>query len=161
MGPYFNLSVLLWQSANMNSSASIQNAYLNLNIIVNFILIATLIFVVVSFIKVRQKVFDLWNNNENLRKENLKLYLLEKFPEEEELIDSKIVEFADNIGYDDDNFMYGGRKRKHVSKTRKGGKSQKGNKTKTKVKKQKVNKTRKGGKSQKGNKTRKIKINNK
>jgi len=73
MWPYFNLSVLLWQSANMNSSASIQNAYLNLNIIVNFILIATLIFVVVSFIKVRQKVFDLWNNNENLRKENLKL----------------------------------------------------------------------------------------
>ena len=112
--------------------------------------------------------FNPFNNNddvENLdkkrkeRKENLKLYLLEKFPEEEELIGSKIAEIADNIGYDDDNFMYGGRKRKHkhVSKTMKRGKSQKGTKTMKRGKSQKGTKTKKGGKSQKGNKTKKNK----
>ena len=73
MEPYFNLSILLWLSVYMNSIATIQNPYLNLNIIVNLILFATLIFVIVSFMKVRNKVFELWNNNENLRKENLKL----------------------------------------------------------------------------------------
>jgi hypothetical protein len=57
----------------MNLIATIQNAYHNLNIIVNLILTIILIFVVVRFIKVRKKVLELWNNNENLRKENLKL----------------------------------------------------------------------------------------
>jgi hypothetical protein len=57
----------------MNSIATIQNPYLNLNIIVNLILTIILIFVVVRFIKVRKKALELWNNNENLRKENLKL----------------------------------------------------------------------------------------
>lgn len=73
MRPYFNISILLWPSAYMNSIATIQNAYLNLNIIVNLILTIILIFVVVRFIKVRKKALELWNNNENLRKENLKL----------------------------------------------------------------------------------------
>ena len=73
MEPYFILGILLWQSANMNLSGTIQNTYLNLNIIVNFILITILILVIVSFIKVRKKLFDLWNNVENLRNENLKL----------------------------------------------------------------------------------------
>jgi len=71
MRPYFNISILLWPSAYMNLIATIQNAYLNLNIIVNLILTIILIFVVVRFIKVRKKVLELWNNNENLRKENL------------------------------------------------------------------------------------------
>ena len=73
MEPYFILSILLWQSANMNSSGTIQDPNLNLNIIVNFILITILILVIVSFIKVRKKVLDLWNKNEKLREENLKL----------------------------------------------------------------------------------------
>ena len=73
MEPYFILGFLLWQFAIMNLSETIQNTYLNLNIIVNFILITILILVIVSFIKVRKKVLDLWNKNENLREENLKL----------------------------------------------------------------------------------------
>jgi hypothetical protein len=73
MGPFFNVSIFLWQTANRNSTESIQHYYLSLSIIVNFILIAILIFVIVSFIKVRKKAFDLLNNNETLRKENLKI----------------------------------------------------------------------------------------
>jgi hypothetical protein len=46
------------------------------------------------------------------KRADLKRYLLEKFPENEELIDAKIIEIADNIGYDDDDFMYGGLKRR-------------------------------------------------
>jgi hypothetical protein len=73
MVPFFNVSIFLWQAANRNSTESIQHYYLSLSIIVNFILIAVLIFVIVNFIKVRKKAFDLLNNNETLRKENLKL----------------------------------------------------------------------------------------
>lgn len=73
MEPYFNLSIPSWLSVYMNSIATIQNAYLNLNVIVNLILFTILIFVIVSFMKVRKKVLELWNNNENLRKENIKL----------------------------------------------------------------------------------------
>jgi hypothetical protein len=73
MVPFFNVSIFLWQAANRNSTESIQHYYLSLSIIVNFILVAILIFVIVSFIKVRKKAFDLLNDNETLRKENLKL----------------------------------------------------------------------------------------
>jgi len=73
MVPFFNVSIFLWQAANRNSTESIQHYYLSLSIIVNFILIAVLIFVIVNFIKVRKKAFDLLNNNETLRKENLKI----------------------------------------------------------------------------------------
>jgi len=73
MDPFFNVSIFLWQAANRNSTESIQHYYLSLSIIVNFILVAILIFVIVSFIKVRKKAFDLLNDNETLRKENLKL----------------------------------------------------------------------------------------
>jgi len=73
MVPFFNVSIFLWQAANRNSTESIQHYYLSLSIIVNFILVAILIFVIVSFIKVRKKAFDLLNNNETLRKENLKI----------------------------------------------------------------------------------------
>ena len=48
------------------------------------------------------------------RKASLKAYLLGKLPSEETLIDQKIAEIADNIGYEDDDFevLYGGRKRR-------------------------------------------------
>ena len=61
------------------------------------------------------------------KKEDLKTYLLGFFPEEDNLIDSNIAEISDNIGYDDDVFMYGGRKRntRKVRQIRKKGKSQK------------------------------------
>jgi surface protein len=58
------------------------------------------------------------NTSEEIKKGSLRSYLLEKLPGEDEIIDAKITEIADNIGYDDDDFMYGGRKRKH----KKGGK---------------------------------------
>jgi hypothetical protein len=46
------------------------------------------------------------------RKENLRTYLLGFFPDEGVLIEEKIVEIADNIGYSNDDFTYGGRKKK-------------------------------------------------
>jgi surface protein len=42
------------------------------------------------------------------KKADLKRYLLDNFPDSGELINAKIAEIADNIGYDDDDFMYGG-----------------------------------------------------
>ena len=45
------------------------------------------------------------------KKENLRNYLLERLPGSRELIDVKIVEIADNIGYEEDDFLYGGRRR--------------------------------------------------
>ena len=50
---------------------------------------------------------------------DLKEYLLSKFPEETMLIDRKISEIADNIGYDDDDFMYGGKRKRKPRVTRK------------------------------------------
>lgn len=44
------------------------------------------------------------------KKENLRNYLLERLPGSRELIDAKIVEIADNIGYEEDEFLYGGRR---------------------------------------------------
>ena len=48
------------------------------------------------------------------RKASLKAYLLGKLPSEETLVDQKIAEIADNIGYEDDDFevLYGGRRRR-------------------------------------------------
>ena len=46
------------------------------------------------------------------KKENLRNYLLERLPGSRELIDVKIVEIADNIGYEEDDFLYGGRRRR-------------------------------------------------
>ena len=53
------------------------------------------------------------------RRQNLKNYLLGKFPDEGELIEAKITEIADNIGYEDDYFAYGGRRRDATRKVRK------------------------------------------
>ena len=49
------------------------------------------------------------------KKENLKIYLMAKFPHEEglaDLVDAKIEEIAGSIGYDEDDFSYGGKRRK-------------------------------------------------
>ena len=53
------------------------------------------------------------------KKADLKRYLLEKLPDQGELIDAKIAEIADNIGYEDDDFSYGGRRRKTRKSSRK------------------------------------------
>ena len=53
------------------------------------------------------------------KKENLRNYLLERLPGSRELIDAKIVEIADNIGYEEDDFLYGGRRRRKNRKTTK------------------------------------------
>ena len=92
------------------------------------------------------------------KKANLKEYLLEKLPQDGELIDEKIVEIADNIGYDDDVFMYGGRKRKNKTtiKNVKPTRSRKGKKT-NKIRKIKI-KDKKTIKSRKNIQVRKIKL---
>jgi hypothetical protein len=89
------------------------------------------------------------------KRKNLKKYLLEFFPREENLIESKIKEIADNIGYDTDDFTYGGRRKK----IRKSVKSQKNNKNKKSHKSQKNNKNKKSKTTLKKryNKTRKSK----
>ena len=53
---------------------------------------------------------------EEEKRENLKSYLLTKFPNENELIDKKIIEYADEIGYDKKSFTYGGRKTRKTTK---------------------------------------------
>jgi surface protein len=65
-------------------------------------------------------------------KSNLKTYLLEKFPNENTLIDQKIVEYADSIGYDEESFMYGGKRRNRIINKRK---TKKGKTKKRKTKK--------------------------
>jgi surface protein len=50
--------------------------------------------------------------SEEEMKSNLKSYLLEKLPNESVLINQKIVEYADVIGYDEESFMYGGKRRR-------------------------------------------------
>jgi len=82
---------------------------------------------------------------EEVMKSNLKSYLLEKLPNETELIDKKIVEYADAIGYDEDSFMYGGKKTKKPKnkKTKKIKKIKKTKKINKKTKKTKTKKTRK------------------
>jgi surface protein len=89
------------------------------------------------------------------KRKNLKKYLLEFFPDEGDLIESKIKEIADNIGYDTDDFTYGGRRKK----IRKSVKSQKNNKNKKSHKSQKNNKNKKSKTTLKKryNKTRKSK----
>ena len=88
------------------------------------------------------------------KKADLRRYLLQSFPDEGDLIDAKIVEFADNIGYDDDNFMYGGRRRK-PRKTHKGGKKTKKTLRKTKARKTRHAKNKKTKRTTVSRKTRK------
>jgi len=54
------------------------------------------------------------------RRAHLKAALLKVYPKEGELIEAMITEIADNIGYDDDDFnvLYGGRRRRRVTKRR-------------------------------------------
>jgi hypothetical protein len=95
------------------------------------------------------------------RKENLRTYLLGFFPDEGSLIEAKIIEIADNIGYENDDFTYGGRRN---NKQKKSHKSQKNNKQK-KSQKNKKNNNKNNNKNKKSkttlkknyNKTRKSK----
>ncbi len=59
--------------------------------------------------------------DEDGRRANLRTYLLEKLPGQEELIDDKIENFANHIGYEDGDFnvSYGGRRRINKRKTMK------------------------------------------
>ncbi len=79
---------------------------------------------------------------EEQKKENLRNYLLELLPDSRELIDTKIVEIADNIGYEEDDFLYGGRRRRKNRKTTKNRKTKTNRKT-TKNRRSKSNKKRK------------------
>jgi len=95
--------------------------------------------------------------SEEDKKNNLRNYLLEKFPNETTLIDNKIAEIADIIGYEDDDFMYGGRKRKtkklrlYVGRKHKTGGTIKNKKGKKSKKSKKSKKGKKGKKSKKSN----------
>ena len=50
------------------------------------------------------------------KKADLKNYLLIKLPNAIELIDEQIKKIADNIGYENDDFSYGGRRNKKTMK---------------------------------------------
>ena len=78
------------------------------------------------------------------KKENLRQYLTSKFPTNEarDLIDSKISEFEMSIGFESDDFTYGGRKRRGTLK-RKYKKLAKTKKNKKHTKKQNTIKRRK------------------
>ena len=78
------------------------------------------------------------------KKADLKRYLLTKFPGEEELIDKKIEEFQHAIGYEDEDFTYGGKKKtrrrtkrtkRSTNKKRKNGSRSRTYKSKSKTKK--------------------------
>ena len=69
--------------------------------------------------KDKDNPFPLEPNDEvrkNFRRGDLKRSLMERYPDNEELIDRKISIIADNIGYDDDDFTYGGRRRRYSRK---------------------------------------------
>jgi uncharacterized protein YjbI with pentapeptide repeats len=92
---------------------------------------------------------------EEYKKNDLKQFLLGYFPNEENLITEKISEIADNIGYDDDDFLYGGRKKRNAIKIKKQTKNRKINNQMTKNRK--TNKMRKTNK-RKYTKRRTLKI---
>jgi surface protein len=94
------------------------------------------------------------NKSETEKKADLKQFLINKFQniditEKDKWIDAKIEEIADNIGYEEDDFLFGGRKRK----TKKNNKKTKKNNKKTKKNNKK---TKKSGNTNK-NKSRKCK----
>ena len=92
-----------------------------------------------------ENAFPTGTSNET-KKENLKTYLLGFFPDEGELIDAKISEFADTIGYDDDSFMYGGKRKKRFTKRNNMRKNSKKNKKNKPRKTRKIKKTQKNPK---------------
>ena len=66
------------------------------------------------------------------KKADLKRYLLTKFPGEEELIDKKIEEFQHAIGYEDEDFTYGGKKKTRRRTNKKSNRNHRNKKSKTK-----------------------------
>jgi surface protein len=84
---------------------------------------------------------DPFPTDEDDRRANLKAYLLEKLPGQERLIDENIENFANHIGYEDDDFnvSYGGRTRTMNRRINK-RKTNKRNTNKRKTNKRKTNK---------------------
>jgi Leucine-rich repeat (LRR) protein len=80
------------------------------------------------------------------KQKNLKNFLLNEYPEEHKLIDHLIIEYKHAIGFDEDSFTYGGRRRSNK-------KSKRSNKTPNKKAKKTPNKTP----NKKAKKTRKHK----
>jgi surface protein len=84
------------------------------------------------------------------KKANLREYLISKFPTEQNLIDSKIAEFEMSIGFEHDDFTYGGRKRrctlrrkyKNLRKTQRCRKQTKKNRKQTKKNRKQTKKNR-------------------
>lgn len=68
--------------------------------------------------------------NEDDRRQDLKNLLIRQFPNEDALIEEMMVMYGDSIGYEDDSFTYGGRRRKRRNKTRKSNKTRNKNKNK-------------------------------
>ena len=54
--------------------------------------------------------------NDNIRRDDLRKFLKSKYPEEGKLIDEQIKDVADNIGYDDGDFTFGGRKWRPITR---------------------------------------------
>lgn len=52
---------------------------------------------------------------EDEKKANLRAYLLQKLTEEDELVERTIVKYADELGFDKEVFVYGGRRRPRAS----------------------------------------------
>jgi Leucine-rich repeat (LRR) protein len=74
--------------------------------------------------------------SEEDKRKNLKHFLLSKYPQERELIETLITQYADSIGYEEDSFTYGGRRRFRKSK-KSNKKSKKANKKSKKTRKHK------------------------
>ena len=99
------------------------------------------------------------NMSEDDIKENLKTFVLEKFPEnDKEYVKEKLNEIIPALSFDEDDFVYNGGKKRRTSKNK--TKTKKHNKTKSKSKTNKKRKLK--SKSKKVTKKRKtIKRNNK
>ena len=55
---------------------------------------------------------DVLVTNATERRADLRKYLIIDFPDEGPLIDEQMITIADNIGYGDDDFGYGGRRKR-------------------------------------------------
>jgi surface protein len=74
----------------------------------------------------------------DMRRADLRTYLLQRFPNETALIDQQIQKVADHIGYDDDVFQYGGRptiRKRAIARATRRRTSQKRKKTRRRARK--------------------------
>jgi surface protein len=75
-----------------------------------------------------------YSKSDEEKKQILKDYLMEKLPDQAELIDSNIAEYTDAIGLDEDSFTYGGKRRTKRKSIRKKTTKRKTKKRRTKRK---------------------------